>query len=300
MVRLGWQAVVFVVIAGAASACARPGIDLPAASPPAPSSPVNSAGALPVPTPRNDSVQMADGARLPSVGQCIDASRQTVGCTTPHQAEVTLVGDLPEGLPTTLPDDSTLMRAGLPTCRAALGDYVGSKDADATSLQTWAFWPQQEEWFKGARWLVCAATQIDSIGTPTTIRESIRNGLAGAGFAKYQTCTVSSPSKSQDLSFGACDGPHLGEAMPGVQSLGRSTDPMPPTEQINSIAKQRCSSELASYLGTGNRDDVTFTWRAPNTRQAWSQGYTNLICYAESDRDVKSRLRGIGSGPLPA
>ncbi|AHI02070.1 hypothetical protein GCM10010174_89370 [Kutzneria viridogrisea] len=297
--RRGWQAVLVLAVAGATSACARPALDLPAAAPPAPSSPVNSSGALPVPAPRNDSVSVGSGSVLPSVGQCIDATRQTVPCTNPHQGEITLVSELPAGLPSSMPDDSTLTREALPRCRTALGDYVGSKDADATSVQAWAFWPQQQDWAAGRRWLVCAVTQVDSVGNPTTVAGSIHNGLAGSGFGKYQTCTVSSPSRDQQLRFGRCDGPHLGEAMPDVQSLGRSTDPMPPTEQINAIARDRCGKELINYLGATNRADVTFTWRAPDTRQAWSQGFTNLICYAESERTVNGRLRGIGTGPLP-
>jgi hypothetical protein len=246
-----------------------------------------------------DSGGVSQGA-LPAVGDCIDADHKAVGCTAPHEGEVTLVGDLPDGLSSALPDDTTMTRAALPSCRDSLGDYLGSKDADATDLQAWAFWPQADAWTQGERWLVCAATQIDSAGNPITITGSLHESLAGKGFAKYQTCTVSSPSKSQTLTFGSCDKPHLGEAMPGVQALGRSTDPMPATDAINQTARNRCSQELASYLGTDARDDVTYTWRAPDTRQAWAQGYTNLICYAEATRSVSSRLQGIGAGPLPS
>jgi Septum formation len=299
MVRRGSLAVIVLAAAGVLSACGRPAVDLADTIPATPSSPNNAAGVAPLPIPRVDSGGVNQNA-LPAVGQCIDQQHRTVGCTSPHQGEVTLVGDLPGGLPSALPNDTTMTRAALPTCRHSLSDYLGGADADATSLQAWAFWPQADAWTQGQRWLVCAATEIDSAGNPTTLTGTVKGALVGAGFAKYQTCTTSSPSKSQTLKFGSCDAPHLGEAMPEVFTLGRSTDPMPPTEKINQIARDSCSHELASYLGTSSRQDVTYTWRAPDTRQAWAQGYTNLICYAESERAVSGRLAGINSGPLPS
>lgn len=299
MVRHGWLAVIVLAVVGMVVACGRPTMDLSEALSVTPSSPNNSAGEAPLPIPRVDNSGGVGHDALPAVGSCIDAGHRAVQCAQPHQGEVTLVGGLPDGLPSALPDDTTMTRAALPQCRDALGDYVGAKDADATDIQAWAFWPQADAWTQGERWLVCAATQIDSAGNPITITGSLRKVLAGAGFAKYQTCTVSSPSHSQTLEFGSCDKPHLGEALPGVQALGRSTDPMPATDVINQIARNRCSQELTSYLGTGSRTDVTYTWRAPDTRQAWAQGYTNLICYAEAARPVGTRLQNIGNAPLP-
>ena len=298
MVRRGWLAVIVLALVGMVGACGRPTMDLSEALIATPSSPDNAAGAAPLPIPRVNSGGVGRGG-LPAVGDCIDADHQPVQCAQPHQGEVTLVGDLPDGLPSSLPDDTTMTKEALPPCRDALGDYLGGKDADATDLQAWAFWPQADAWTQGERWLVCAATQIDSAGNPITITGSLHGVLAGVGFAKYQTCTVSSPSQSQTLQFGACDKPHLGEAMPQVQALGRPSDPMPATDVINQLARDRCSQELTSYLGTGSRSDVTYTWRAPDTRQAWAQGYTNLICYAEAARPVGARLENIGDGPLP-
>ncbi|MFI9388209.1 septum formation family protein [Kutzneria sp. NPDC052558] len=297
--RHGWLAVIVLALVGMTAACGRPTMDLSEALSVTPSSPNNAAGDGPLPVPKVDSGGVSHDT-LPAVGDCIDANHRTVACGQPHQGEVTLVGKLPDGLPTSMPDDTTMTRESLPQCRDALGDYLGAKDADATDIQAWAFWPQAEAWTQGERWMVCAATQIDSAGNPLTIAGSLRHVLTGAGFAKYQTCTVSSPSHSQTLEFGSCDKPHLGEALPGVQALGRYTDPMPATEVINQIARDRCSQELVSYLGTASRTDVTYTWRAPDTRQAWAQGYTNLICYAEAARPVGARLEHIGSGPLPS
>lgn len=298
MVRRGWLAVIVLALVGMTGACGRPTMDLSEALTPTPSSPDNAAGEAPLPMPQVNSGGVDHNA-LPAVGDCIDTNHQTVTCAQPHQGEVTLVGGLPDGLPSSMPDDTTMTREALPSCRDALGEYLGSKDADATDLQAWAFWPQADAWTQGERWLVCAATQIDSAGNPLTITGSLR-GVLTHGFAKYQTCTVSSPSQSQTLTFGACDKPHRGEALPAVQALGRSTDPMPATDVINQIARNRCSQELTRYLGTDTRTDVTYTWRAPDTRQAWAQGYTNLICYAEASRPVGGRLQDIGTGPLPS
>lgn len=299
MVRRGSWAVIVLAAAGVLSACGRPDVDLADTLPATPSSPNNAAGVAPLPIPRVDSGGV-DQSSLPIVGECIDQQHRTVACGKPHQGEITLVGDLPDGLPSAPPDDTTMTKAALPTCRDSLSDYLGGTDADATSLQAWAFWPQSDAWTQGQRWLVCAATQIDSAGNPTMTTGSVKGALGGNGFARFQTCTTSSPSRSQTLTFGSCDAPHLGEAMPAVFPLGRPTDPMPPTEKINQIARDNCSHELATYLGTSSRQDVTYTWRAPDTRQAWAQGYTNLICYAEAARAVSSRLAGIGSGPLPS
>jgi hypothetical protein len=108
---------------------------------------------------------------------------------------------------------------------------------------------------------------------------------------------VSSPAKDARIRRGPCDAPHLGEALPGVISLGKPGDPMPPTDTINRIAQQRCPVMLTEYL-SASTPEVLPAWRIPNS-ESWARGYTNLVCYAEAVRPVKVRLRKLGQATLP-
>src|SRR4051812_27569749 len=98
MVRGGWLAVIVLALVGMMGACGRPAMGLSDALTATPSSPDNSGGAAPLPVPRVDSGGVSRGS-LPAVGACIDSDHKSVACAVPHQGEVTLVGDLPDGLP---------------------------------------------------------------------------------------------------------------------------------------------------------------------------------------------------------
>jgi hypothetical protein len=235
----------------------------------------------------------------PGPGECLDSKKFAFSdCAQPHDIEITQAGQLPQGLPGGYPDEQSMLRAALPPCRAALQDYLGSQDSDATRLQAWAFWPNRERWQHGDRWLLCAATELGPDGRPVSRTGTVRGALVGAGFAGFQLCTAGSPSKEPQLRTVGCDQPHLGEALPGVLALGKATDPVPSQDQMNAAAREHCSRALAGYLGAAGRGDVFPAWRMPGP-QDWAQGYTDITCYAELARPVSSRLQGIGTGQLP-
>src|SRR4051812_23498553 len=116
MVRGGWLAVIVLALVGMVAACGRPAVDLSERPSATPSSPDNAGGAAPLPVPRVDSRGVSRDA-LPAVGACIDSDHRTVTCAEPHQGEVTLIGHLPDGLPSSPPDDTTMTKAALPPCR---------------------------------------------------------------------------------------------------------------------------------------------------------------------------------------
>jgi hypothetical protein len=232
-------------------------------------------------------------------GGCLDSRRSAfTPCDTPHDIEITRTAQLPPGLPAGYPDEPAMLRAALPPCRAALRDYLGSPDADATRLQAWAFWPDRDRWAQGDRWLLCTVTELGPDGRPVSRTGSVRGALAGDGFRDFQLCTVGPPSREQQLRTVGCAQPHLGEALPGVLTLGAATDPLPDQRALGAAARDHCTRALAAYLGTSGRSDVFPSWRMPGA-QDWAQGYTDVTCYAETARPVAGRLAGIGSGPLP-
>ena len=253
--------------------------------------------AVPGPLP---STASASAPTLPKAGQCMNAYELTVlQCTDSHEAEVMTVGEL-TGLPTAYPDNQALRKAALPPCRQALTEYLGSGDADATRLRVWAFWPNEQGWKDGQRWRLCTVVEVSPDEKPLARKGSVKGILGSNGFTTFQNCTQGSPSKDQEIKIIACNSAaHLAEAVPaGVVSLGKSTDPAPSTEQMNAIAKGKCTKAVHDYLGSSKRSDVFPAWRNPGS-QAWSEGWTNAVCYAEANKAFNGTLFGIRDNPLP-
>lgn len=67
---------------------------------------------------------------------------------------------------------------------------------------------------------------------------------------------------------------------------------------MNSIASEKCTKAVHDYLGSTKRSDVFPAWRNPGS-QAWSEGWTNAVCYAEATKAFSGTLFGIRDNPLP-
>jgi Septum formation len=236
------------------------------------------------------------GEHPPSAGQCLDTSRSAViDCTQPHDAEVMSVGKLTA---TSMPDENNAGALTMPICRARLAEYLAGPDADATNLVAMPLWPNEQQWKDGQRWLLCTVVEVGADEKPQLRVGSLEGALQTLDQFRFQTCSVSSPSRDARIQRGPCDGPHLGEAIPGVIPLGKPGSAMPSTEAINTLAQQRCPAVLTTYLG-GQTHEVLPAWRIPNS-ESWARGYTNIVCYAEAVRPVRVRLRNLGSSRLPS
>ncbi|SHE59609.1 septum formation family protein [Streptoalloteichus hindustanus] len=237
------------------------------------------------------------GAAPPRVGACVrGAEYDEVACDQPHEGEVTATDTLPATLPAT-PDESVVRQAALPRCRQAAVGYLGSGDVDATRLRSWAFWPSARDWAAGQRWLVCAVFEAGPDDRPVARTGSLHGALAN-GLDAYQQCAAGSPSRDDRLVTVPCDQPHLAEAVPGVLALGAPHDPPPSPEQMTQAAQPHCAQAVTGYVGAA-RPDVLVSWRLPSPA-SWSEGFSVAVCYVETTTAVKSRLRGIGTNPLPS
>ncbi|MEU4764028.1 septum formation family protein [Actinosynnema sp. NPDC023794] len=234
--------------------------------------------------------------QLPKAGQCTDTGLEVLDCKAEHEAEVTEVGLL-DGLGAGYPTDRDLRRAVLPACRAALTAYLGSPDHDATRLQAHAFWPSRDGWAKGDRWRVCTVVELKPDGTRVRRKTSAKDLLKAAGFGTVQLCATASPGEAKDAGITACDQPHKAEAVPGVLALGNPQDPTPSLDQVNAKAAAHCAKAVTNYVGAP-REDVFASWRSFGS-QAWSEGYTSAVCYAEATRPFTGRLWGLGKNALP-
>ena len=252
--------------------------------------------AIPGPMP---STAAADAPTLPKSGQCMNSSElKPVDCAASHDAEVMAVGEM-SGLPTAYPDTQALRKAALPSCYAAISDYVGSADVGATRLQVWAFWPNEAGWKKGERWRLCTAVELAPEGKALARKGSLKDVLKGSSFNTYQICLGGSPSKDPDVKPTACNGAHMAEAVPaGIVPMGKYNDPTPSKDQMSAVAKDKCTKAVHDYLGSDKRTDVFPAWRMPGS-QGWSEGWTYAICYAEATKAFNGTLLGIRDNPLP-
>lgn len=232
------------------------------------------------------------GVAPPKPGQCLDTGNASVvGCAQPHDAEVVNTGKLTG---TTMPSETTAATLAVPQCRESLAEYLGGPDMDATNLVAMPLWPNQDQWARGERWLLCTVVELGSDGKPLRRTGSLEGELQGNEVYRYLTCSVSPP---RAFRRGPCDGPHLGEAVPGVVNVGRVGGAMPSTDSMNRVAEARCPALVRQYLG-GESEEVATTWRLPDA-DAWARGYTNVVCYAQAARPVRVRLRNLGQGTLP-
>ncbi|MFC5056793.1 septum formation family protein [Saccharothrix xinjiangensis] len=234
---------------------------------------------------------------LPQVGRCTDTGVEVLDCASPHEAEVTAVGGLPD-LGAAYPEDRDLRRAAVPPCRTALAEHVGSADHDATRLRARAFWPSRDGWARGDRWLVCAVVEVAPDGTPVRRTGVLKGVLAAAGFGALQLCATGSPGVDEDAGLTGCDRPHRAEAVPGVLDIGEPQDPAPSLDQVRQKAADHCARAVTAYVGAP-REDVFASWRSFGSL-AWSEGHTSVICFAEATRPFTGRLWGLGRNPLPA
>ncbi|MEV0676867.1 septum formation family protein [Actinosynnema sp. NPDC050436] len=236
-------------------------------------------------------------ADLPKSGQCTDGALAVVDCARPHEAEAVATGEF-TGLGADYPGERDLRRQGIPACRAAVADYLGSPDHDATRLRAQVLWPSRDGWAAGDRWRLCTVVELAPDGQRRKRSGVLRDLLKGAGFGQVQLCALGSPATAADARVTACDGPHLAEAVPGVLDLGEPGDPTPSREQVDERAQEHCATAVAGYVGA-RRQDVVASWRAFGS-QAWSEGFTTAVCYAEASRPFTGRLWGLGTNPLPA
>ncbi|MFI6098447.1 septum formation family protein [Lentzea sp. NPDC051213] len=252
--------------------------------------------ALPGPAPST----AAPGApTLPKAGQCLNSAEiKPVECAESHDAEVMAVGEI-SGLPSAYPDAQALRKATLPPCYALINDYLGSQDSAGTRLQIWTFWPNEQGWAKGERWRLCTVTELTPDGKALPRKGSLKDSLKGNSFNTYQLCLAGSPSKEADVKTTACNGAHMAEAVPGgIVPLGKHSDPTPSKDQMNAVAKDKCTKAVHDYVGSDKRTDVIPAWRMPGS-QGWSEGWTYAICYAEANKTFTGTLLGIRDNPLP-
>ncbi|MBB5954412.1 hypothetical protein FHS29_000982 [Saccharothrix tamanrassetensis] len=234
---------------------------------------------------------------LPKAGECTDGSLTAVDCAKPHDAEVVGAGEF-TGMAADYPSERDLRRQAMPACRDAMAGYLGSTDHDATRLHAQVLWPSRDGWAKGDRWRLCTVVEFEPDGQRRKRTGKAKDLLKAAGFGQVQLCAQGSPAKDADPKIAACDGPHLAEAVPGVLELGAPGDPTPSREQVNERAKDHCATAVAGYVGA-ERQDVFASWRSFGS-QAWSEGFTTVVCYAEATRPFTGRLWGLGTKNLPA
>ncbi|MCA1704336.1 MAG: septum formation family protein, partial [Actinobacteria bacterium] len=214
---------------------------------------------------------------------------RVVGCAEPHELEVFHIADLPADLSGTYPTAATLLPRLEPRCRAALPQYVGSADVDASRLREFVYWPSEQSWNAGQRWALCTVVEIGFDDQPLR-RTGALAGTLRQGLGALQACAKDSPSQGA-LRVVPCSEAHRGEAVPGVLTLGQPTDPPVSEEQANAAAEPHCRSAIDAFLGApADQLGLRYSWRYP-LPPSWPNGYTTVVCYAETAAPVTGSLR---------
>lgn len=237
--------------------------------------------------------------KLPEPGQCTLAGTVTpLSCTESHNVEITKTGELGAGFGPEYPDSATVLKAGMPSCYAALPGYLGSPDFAASTLDAWLGWPTREQWTKGNRWSLCGVSELGMDGKALSRTAPLKGAPAGDGFYAFQVCSSVKPA-GPELSRVSCATPHVGESVPGVLSLGEPGRPMPSPDAVNRLGQPHCKPNVDAYLGIPDgRPDVFYAWRWASEVQ-YRNGNTYLVCFAETQTPVLRPLRGIRADPLP-
>jgi hypothetical protein len=76
-----------------------------------------------------------------------------------------------------------------------------------------------------------------------------------------------------------------------VLTLGAPTDPPVPAERANTAAEPHCRRAIDVFLGApGDQLGLRYSWRYP-LPQSWRNGYTTVVCSAETATPVTGSLR---------
>lgn len=222
-------------------------------------------------------------------GDCIEAATFSVAdCGEPHELEVFRFIELPADFSDTYPSAEVLLPRYEPQCRAELPGYVGSADVDASRLRGYVYWPSPQAWDTGERWVLCAAVVVGADERPVE-HTGVLRGVLREGLGPYQACSQTAPSEGP-LHIVPCVEPHRGEAVPGVLVLGAPTSPPLTGEDANELADPHCRRVIDEYLGTpGGQFGVRYSWRYP-TPESWPNGYTSVVCYAETEEPITGTL----------
>ncbi|WP_026455550.1 septum formation family protein [Saccharomonospora iraqiensis] len=234
---------------------------------------------------------------LAGTGDCVSTDATTVvDCAGDHTVEIVDTGTLDDADGATPPPEQAVYEAVLPDCRTAVADFLGSADYDVTTLGAWLFWADEDRWDEGQRWYRCGVAQVNADGEPRTRQGSLHDALAGDdGLDGFRLCSRERPADERPRAA-PCDGPHRSEAVAAIP-LGTPDGALPDVEKINALGRQECGQAVRGYLGA-DRDDIGAAWRWPR-EASWRQGFTNLLCFAETEQPVDTLLRDIGTEPLP-
>lgn len=140
----------------------------------------------------------------------------------------------------------------------------------------------------GERWYACLVTARGGDNKPVKQPGKLAAALA-RGLGRFQECRAGEPLKESPVHVVPCSGPHRSEAVPGVLTLGKATDP--PIDLGGPLAGQaiaHCDQKVVAYLG-GRRPGVTSTAILP-LPQDWPTGETTAVCWTISAQEV--------SGPM--
>ncbi|GAA1250036.1 hypothetical protein GCM10009676_40800 [Prauserella halophila] len=256
-----------------------------------------------------DHMRSTDGTRagndtaqrtiVAEVGECLDGDNPgPVECSDEHTVEVTKKGTLGSDLGSTEagvpPGESTVFRAVFPRCRSAAAEYLGSASYDASTLGAWLVWADVKDWKAGHRWYRCGVAQLDGTGRPVARTGSIRDALAES-FDRYRVCSATRPSAEVPETV-PCSEPHMAEAV-GVVNAGKADGPVPSEPEFDDKARTACGTKVHEFVGADRRD-VAPSWRWPD-ETTWRIGFTNIMCYAETNQATTGSVRDIGTSPLP-
>lgn len=226
-----------------------------------------------------------------AVGDCFKGkSWEKVGCTEPHDREITAIVSNSE-YSTDLIKRSALRNY---TCLAEAGKYVGGPDYG--SLFLGGPLPVAKDPKSNER-IVCAVQlqKADDSGIEQ-INYSAKDAIKKNGFHKYQLCTSTPPSKD-GLKIAPCDGPHVAESTWGFLD-GKFGDPYPGAKAQNLAAHKRCQPFGDRYLGAKRADVRPVQNSAPES--GFKRGIPVIGCFVETadGSKVTKSMKGLGNKPL--
>lgn len=230
------------------------------------------------------------------VGECVNGNDPApVDCARPHTVEITKAGQFKEAVPAGVSWRDAIFQAVFPTCRAEAANYLGSEHYDVTTLGAWMLWPDDAGRRNGERWYRCGVAALGGDGSAEPRTGSAKGILTGQGLDQYRFCSATRPSNHLPQRI-SCDKPHPAEAISTVP-MGTATDRYPGEPAFQRAANPACKKAMTEYLGNA-RNDVVASWRWPD-EVTWRQGFNNIVCYVEANRNYTGTLSGLGSRPLP-
>jgi Septum formation len=229
---------------------------------------------------------IGDCVLLPEGAEGDVTDLEGVPCDTPHDGEVYVVDELPDG---EYPGETQVLKQVEELCVADFEEFVGGS-YETTELDITYLYPSTEDQWADDRGITCVVYHPGEKVTGSLKGQAAAHTLS---LANYTVGTCINPPEGVPTEVVPCDEPHLFEVyVVGALAEGQYPGEAAVTEEVAST----CEDAFAGYIGATYEASALDYVPVPPEADAWSAGDLSYVCLvgdAEGNA-LTSSVKGSG------